>query len=39
MVVHLGVQRPLGQRSLQLVDQAVPAEGGLRITAGKELVE
>ena len=39
MVVHLGVQRPLGQRPLQLVDQAVPAEGGLRITAGQELVQ
>ena len=39
MVVHLGVQRPLRQRALQLVDQAVPAKGGLRITAGEELVE
>ena len=39
MMVHLGIQRPLRQRALQLVDQAVPAKSGLRITASKELVE
>ena len=35
---HLGVQRPLRQRGLQLADQVVLAEGGLRITAGQQLV-
>ena len=39
MMVHLGVERPLRQGALQLVDQAVPAKGGLRITAGQELVQ
>ena len=35
---HLGVQRPLRQHMLQLADQVVLAEGGLRITAGQQLV-
>jgi hypothetical protein len=39
MVVHLRVQRPLRQRPLQLVDQAIPAKGSLRITPSKELVQ
>jgi hypothetical protein len=39
MVVHLGVQRPLRQRTFQLVDEAILAEGSLRITAGQELIQ
>ena len=39
MMVHLGVQRPLGQRLLQLVEQAVRIERRLRIGAGQQLVE
>src|SRR3954454_1055799 len=39
VVVHLGVQRPFGERLLQLVEQAVRVEGRLRIGAGQQLVE
>jgi hypothetical protein len=39
VVVHLGVQRPLGQGLLQAVEQAVRIERRLRIGAGQELVE
>jgi hypothetical protein len=38
-VVHLGVQRPLGERLLQLVEQAARIERRLRVGAGQELVE
>ncbi len=31
MLVHLRVQRPLGQRLLQFVDQPIGIEGRLRI--------
>jgi hypothetical protein len=34
MVVQPGMQRPPGQCALQLVDQAILAEGRLWITAG-----
>src|SRR5690242_4092942 len=39
VVVHLRVQRPLRERPLQLVDEAVLAKRGLRITAGQEPVQ
>ena len=39
VMVHLGVQRPLGQRLLQIVEQAVRVERRLRIGAGQQLVE
>jgi hypothetical protein len=36
MMVHLGVQRPLGQRFLQIVQKAVRIKGRLRISATKK---
>ena len=33
MMVHLGIQRPLGERLLQLVEQAILGKGGLGISA------
>jgi hypothetical protein len=39
MVVHLGVQRPLGQRLLQAVDQAVPLQRRPQIGTCQQLVE
>src|SRR4051794_12010769 len=39
VVVHLGVQRPLGQRLLQAVEEAVRVEGRLRIGTRQQLVE
>ncbi|HEX8203824.1 MAG TPA: hypothetical protein VF590_25330 [Isosphaeraceae bacterium] len=38
-MVHLRVERPLGQGLLQLVEKAVRIEGRLRIGAGQQLVE
>jgi hypothetical protein len=38
MVVHLRVQRSFRERPFQLVDEAILAQGSLRITAGQELV-
>jgi hypothetical protein len=39
VVIHLGVQRPLGERLLQPVEQAAGVERGLRIRACQKLVE
>ena len=39
VMIHLRVQRPLGQRLLQLVQQAVLLERRLRIRAGQQLVQ
>src|SRR5216684_9251793 len=39
VVVHLGVQHPLGQRLLQIIKQAVRIESRLRIGASQKLVE
>src|SRR3954463_4574498 len=39
VVVHLGVQRPLGQRLLQAVEEAVRVDGRLRIGTRQQLVE
>src|SRR5208337_5650464 len=39
MMVHLGVQRPLGERLLQLVQQAIRVKGPLRISASQKLVK
>lgn len=39
VMVHLGVQGALGQRLLQIVEQAVGVEGRLGIGAGQQLVQ
>jgi hypothetical protein len=39
MVVHLGIQCPLGERLLQLVKQAILGERGLGISPGQQLIE
>ena len=39
VMIHLRVQHPLGQRLLQLVQQAVLLERDLRVRAGQQLVE
>jgi hypothetical protein len=39
MMVHLGVENPLGQRLLQIVEQPVRVENRLRIGASQQLVE
>ncbi len=39
MMIHLGVQRPLGQRLLQLVEQTIGIKRCFRIRAGQKLVE
>ena len=39
MLVKLGIQDPLRQRLLQIVEQAVLAENLGRITPGKKLVQ
>ena len=39
MMVHLGIQRPLGQRLLQLVEQAILGEGGLGISPSQQLIQ
>jgi hypothetical protein len=39
MLIELGVQNPLGQRLLQLVDQPIFVEHVLRITTGQKLVQ
>jgi hypothetical protein len=39
MMVHLGIQRPVGQRLLQLVEKAIRIKRRLRIGAGQKLVE
>jgi hypothetical protein len=39
MLVHLRVQRPLGQRLLQLVQQAVGGKGALGIGPSQQLVK
>jgi hypothetical protein len=39
VVVHLGVQRPLGERLLQPVQQASVGQGGPGIGSGQELVQ
>lgn len=39
MMIHLGVQRPLGQGLLQIVEQAIGVKGGLGIGAGQKLVQ
>ncbi|WP_299131727.1 hypothetical protein [uncultured Amaricoccus sp.] len=38
-MVHLGVQRPLGQRLLQIVQKAIRIKRRFRIGAGQQLVE
>ena len=38
-MIHLGVENPLGQRLLQIVEQAIRVEGRLWIGAGQQLVE
>jgi hypothetical protein len=39
MVVHLGIQRPLGERLLQLIEQAALLQGSGGIRAGEQLVQ
>jgi transposase len=39
MMIHLGVQRPLGQRLLQPVQQAPVGQGGSGVRPAQELVE
>ena len=39
MMVHLGIQRALGERLLQLVEKAVRIEGRLRVRSGQKLVK
>ena len=39
MMIHLGVQHPLGQGLLQIVEQAIRVERGLRIRTRQQLVE
>jgi hypothetical protein len=38
-MVHLGVQGALGQRLLQIVEQAIGVEGRLGIGTGQQLVQ
>ena len=38
-MIHLGVQRPLGQRLLQIVEKAVGVKCRLRVRAAKQLVK
>lgn len=39
VMVHLSVQRPLGQRLLQIVEQAIGIEGRLRVRTDEQLVK
>jgi tetratricopeptide (TPR) repeat protein len=39
VMVHLGVEHPFRQGLLQIVDQAIGIEGGLRIGPGQQLVK
>ncbi|MBN9314173.1 MAG: tyrosine-type recombinase/integrase [Devosia sp.] len=39
MVIHPGVQGPLGERLLQIVEQPVRVEGGLGVGAAQKLVQ
>jgi hypothetical protein len=38
-MIHLGVQNPLGQRLLQIIEQAVRVECSLRVGTSQQLVE
>ena len=39
MMVHLGAQRPLGERLLQIVQKAIRVKGRLRISPSQKLVK
>jgi hypothetical protein len=39
MMLHLGVQRPLGQRLLQVIEPAIGIEGRLRVRASQQLIQ
>jgi hypothetical protein len=38
-MIHLGVQRPLGERLLQPVQQAALGQGGPGVRSAQELIE
>jgi hypothetical protein len=39
MVIHLGVQRPLGQRLLEPIEQPALLQGRRGVRAGEQLVQ
>ena len=39
MMIHLGVQRPLGQRLLEIVEQPVGVKCRLRVRPGQQLIQ
>jgi len=38
-MIHPGIQRALGQRLLQRVEQPSLRQGGARVTAGQQLIQ
>src|SRR5215213_3122923 len=39
MMIHLGVENPFRQRLLQIVDEPIGLQGGLRVDAGQQLIK